>query len=134
MSISNVRAGLPIPLLVTIAVAALQGLFLLGYAVLEMLHLTRGRVTMGLTTALFFALLGAALLACAAALRGRGTWARGPVVLAQLIQLGVAWSFRGTEPAEVAVTLALVVLAGAALVGIFHPRSLAALEPRASED
>ena len=44
------------------------------------------------------------------------SWARAPVVLAQLIQLGVAWSFRGGGDTAVVVgaaaVVAVVVLAG----------------------
>jgi hypothetical protein len=45
--------------------------------------------------------------------------------MAQLIQLGVAWSFRGGDSTLVAVALAGVALV--VLVGIFHPASLRAL-------
>ena len=80
---------------------------------------------MGVTTAVFFLAYGGGLLACAWALRGRRSWARGPVVLAQLIQLGLAWSFRGSAP--LALVLALAGVALVVLVGVFHPASLDAL-------
>ena len=38
----------------------------------------------------------------------RESWARSPVVLAQLLQLGVAWSFRQEPTTWVAVALAVV--------------------------
>ena len=53
------------------------------------------------------------------------SWARGPAVLAQLIQLGLAWSFRGDPTTLVAIALAVVALV--ALAGIFHPASTHAL-------
>jgi hypothetical protein len=80
---------------------------------------------MGITTTVFFVAYGAGLGACAWGLRRRMSWSRAPVVLAQLIQLGVAWSFRGGATTVVAVVAAA--LAALVLAGIFHPASLAAL-------
>jgi hypothetical protein len=85
---------------------------------------------MGVTTAVFFLGYAAALLLCGYGLLRLSSWARSPIVLAQLIQLGLAWSWRG-NPA-VAVPLALAAIA--ILVAIFAPASLAALEPRDGED
>jgi hypothetical protein len=115
----------PATLLLAVGLVALQAVTLIGLAVLELAHLTVGRLTMGVTTALFFLLYGAALLLCGYGLLRLASWARSPVVLAQLIQLGLAWSWRGTP--AVAVTLA--VLAVATLGGLLAPASLAALEP-----
>jgi hypothetical protein len=47
-------------------------------------------------------------------------------VLAQLIQLGLAWNFRAAPTTWLAVVLAVVALV--VLVGIFHPASIRALE------
>ena len=47
------------------------------------------------------------------------------VVLAQLIQLGVAWSFKDGDTVLVAAALAIVALV--VIAGILHPRSIAAL-------
>ena len=58
---------------------------------------------MGVTTAVFFAVYGAALLLCAWSVHRGQSWARSPIVLAQLIQLGLAWSFRGGDTTLVAV-------------------------------
>ena len=77
---------------------AVEGLFLVGYAVLELFHLSADRVALALTTTAFFAAFGAGLLVCCT-----GRWpgcGPGPAarcVVAQLIQLLVAWSFRGGE-------------------------------------
>lgn len=93
---------------------AAQGLFFLGYAVLEVGHLNGARVVMGATTALFFAGYGLALLVCARALLKRQSWARGPVVMAQAIHFMVAWGFRGgatTWVAVVGIAISLSVLA-----------------------
>ncbi|MEP9361571.1 hypothetical protein ABLE68_01310 [Nocardioides sp. CN2-186] len=115
----------PAPLLVAASLVAVEGGLLVVYAVLEIFSVGSGRVTMGVTTALFFALYGAGLLACAWALSRRGSWARSPIVLAQLIQLGLAWNFRGGDTTLAAVVIALVSVV--VLAGIFHPASLEAL-------
>ena len=115
----------PAPLLVAASLVAVEGLVLVLYGVLEAAAITGGRVTMGVTTAIFFLAYGGGLLACAWALRGRRSWARGPVVLAQLIQLGLAWSFRGSAP--LALVLALAGVALVVLAGVFPPASLDAL-------
>jgi hypothetical protein len=47
-------------------------------------------------------------------------------VLAQLIQLGIAWSFRGGDTTLVAVALAVVALV--VVVGLLHPASIDALD------
>ncbi|GAA4370555.1 hypothetical protein [Nocardioides caricicola] len=115
----------PAPLVVAASLTAVEGLVLLGYAVLELASISSDRVAVALTTSVFFAGYGALLLAAAWALTHRRSWARSPVVLAQLIQLGVAWSFRGGDTTVVAVVTALVAVV--VLVGLFVPSSLAAL-------
>ncbi|WP_244929388.1 hypothetical protein [Nocardioides sp. W7] len=119
------RPTLPRPLLVAAVLAALEAVVLIASAVLELVNISSVRVTMGLTTALFFLVYGAALALCAWGLTRLAGWSRAPVVLAQLIQLGVAWSFRGGETTAVSIVLAVVAVA--VLVGIFHPDSTAAL-------
>lgn len=94
-------------------------------AVAELASLSAGRLTMGITTAVFFLGYGLTLVLCGALLSRRVTWARSPAVLAQLIQLGLAWSFRGDPTTLVAFGLAVVALV--VLAGIFHPTSLEAL-------
>lgn len=121
-------SALPGPLRLAAVLGALQGAALLLYAVLELLSVTSERVTMGATTALFFAAYGAALVLCARWLLQGRSWARSPLVLAQLIWLGVAWSFRGGGTTWVAALVAAVALV--ALIGLLHPRSLEALTPR----
>ena len=107
------------------SLVVVEALLLLGYGVAELGALTGTRLVMGLTTALFFLVYGAGLVFCAWSLTRRQSWSRAPVVLAQLIQVLVAWSFVGGETTTVAVVLlvtALVVLAG-----VFHPASLSAM-------
>ncbi len=107
------------------ALAGVEALLLALFGVAELFSLTGARVTMGVTTTLFFLGYGAGLAWCAWRLSLGESWARAPVVLAQLIQLGVAWSFRGEGTTGAAAALA--VLAVIVLGGIFHPRSLTAL-------
>ena len=115
----------PAPLVVAASLVAVEGLLLLGYAVLEIANVSSDRVAVGVTTSLFFAAYGALLLGAAWAITHGGSWARSPIVLAQLIQLGVAWSFRGGDTTAAAVALALVAVV--VLLGILSPSSIEAL-------
>ena len=115
----------PAPLVVAASLAAVQGLLLVGYAVLELVSIHADRVAMALTTSIFFLAYGLALVACAWGLSRRGSWARSPVVLTQLIQLGLAWSFWGGQTRLVAAGIAVAALV--VLAGLFHPASIAAL-------
>lgn len=115
----------PPPLVVAASLVAVEGAMLLMLAVLEAFNLSLDRLTMGLTTAVFFAAYGAGLLVCARQVTRGQSWARSPIALAQLIQLGVAWSFRGGGTTLVAVGLAVVALV--VLAGMLHPASVKAL-------
>lgn len=124
------RLGLPIvnapkPLLFAAAIGVLEAVVLVVLGVLELLNLSSERLAMGLTTAGFFFLVAAALVACAFGLAHLKSIARSPLVLAQLIALGVASSFLGMP----VVALTIAAFAVACLVGIFHPASIEALEP-----
>ena len=105
---------------------ALESLALVLQGFYEVGVLSTSRATMGVTTALFFVVYGAGLAACGWQLYRLRSWARAPVVLAQLIQLLVAMSFWGGSTTVVAVALLLVALL--VLVGVFHPASIAALD------
>ena len=120
------RRRVPLPLVVACALVALEALALVVFGLVELRSVEAAKLTMGLTTSLFFAVYGVGLAVFAWLLYRLQSWTRAPVVLAQLIQLGVAWSFRGGATTSVAVALALVAVL--ALAGIFHPASLAALE------
>lgn len=119
------RPDKPAPLVVAASLVAVEGLLLLGYAVLELASLSTERAAVALTTAVFFAAYGGLLLACAWAVTHGRSWARSPIVLAQLIQLGVAWSFRGGDTTWVAVAMALAAIV--VLVGLLNPVSIDAL-------
>ena len=112
--------------MVSAALVGLQGLFLLGYGLLEFWHTSGDRLTMGLTTGLFFAAYGGLLLACAYAFVNRGGWARSPVVLTQGIAILVAWGFRSGDTTAIAAVV--VVVAVVILAGVFAPSSRGAFD------
>ena len=118
--------GVPAPLKVAASLTAVEAVLLLIYAVVEVFNFSPGKAAVTFTTAVFFALYGGALLICAWGLVGGRSWARSPVILAQLIQLGLAWSFRGGDTTVVAVALALVSLV--VIVGVLHPASIKHLD------
>jgi hypothetical protein len=110
---------------VAAGLVGLEGLFLLLLAVLELLGVHSGRVTLAVTTALFFVALGAGLAFCAWGLFRARSWARGPVVAAQLIGVLLSFSFWGGGTTPGAVALLAVTLA--VLVGVLNPASTRAL-------
>ena len=118
-------AARPPYLAVGAGLAALEGVVLLVYAVLEVAHATSGRVGLAVSTAVFFAVVGGALVTCAYGLWRAHSWARSPVIVVQLITLLTAFSFVGGETTPVAVVLGAVSVA--VLVCLLHPRSTAAL-------
>jgi hypothetical protein len=103
----------------------LQGLCLCVLAVLEVFALDTERITLGVTTGLFFLALGGGLLFCAWGLLRVRSWARGPVVAVELIGVLLSFSFWGGETTLVAVAILLVSLG--VLVGVLHPASTRAL-------
>ncbi|MDP2775060.1 MAG: hypothetical protein Q8O61_16020 [Nocardioides sp.] len=114
----------PPPLLVAASLVAVQGLLLVLFAVLEAASISSERLSMGVSTSVFFLAYGAALLGCAWALTRQHVWARGPVLLTQLIQLGLAWNLRDVPAASVPMAVvALIVVAG-----MLHPATQAVLE------
>lgn len=117
----------PRPLLIAAALCAVEAVGLLVAAVAEGVAFDPDRAVMGATTTAFFAAYAVALLGCAwAVTRGR-SWGRSPLVLAQLIQLGVAWSFRGGSTTWLAAVLAVVALVVG--VGLVHRSTTAFLLP-----
>lgn len=115
----------PPPLVVAATLAAVEGLLLVAYGVLEAAHTHADRAAMGITTSLFFALLGGLLASCAwLVVRGR-SWARSPIIVAQVMFLGLAYNFLGGSTTWVSVGLALV--AAVVLAGLLHPASIEAL-------
>lgn len=119
------RSTPPPALIVGASLAAVEALVLVGYGVAELASVAGGRIAVALTTGVFFALYGGFLGWCAYALYRLHSWARSPVVLAQLIQIGVALSFWGGATKPVAITL--IAVAVVTLVGVLHPASVDAL-------
>ena len=114
----------PPPLNVAASLVALQGAGLVIFGVLELANVTSERLSMGVSTAIFFLVYGVALTACASGLTQKQGWTRGPVLITQLFQLGLAWNIR--EYALIAVLLA--VTAAVALAGVLHPATLKVLQ------
>lgn len=129
---SGVAAGNPPPLTAAASLVAVQAVVLILLAVLEVASLADDRRSLGLSTAVFFGAYGVVLLTAAWGLHRRATWARGPVLITQLIMLGLAWNVRDL----VAVAIALVVCAVIVLAGMLHPDTVAALDrdPTAGDD
>jgi hypothetical protein len=115
----------PAPLIVAVSLAAVEALCYLVYGVTELAAVNRERAQMGATTAVFFLVYGAGLGYCTWMVYRLRSWARAPVVMVQIIQLLLAWNFRGGDTTWVAVALGVVALV--VLAGIFHPQSLEAL-------
>lgn len=120
------RHGAPPPLVVAAGLTLVEGLLTVMYGISEAVHITSQRLVMGVSTAAFFVAYGAAMMLCAWGLNRLRTWARGPVLLAQLIWLGLAWNFREGETLPLAIMLA--VPAAIVLVGMLLPSSVDALE------
>jgi peptidoglycan/LPS O-acetylase OafA/YrhL len=116
----------PRSLVVAAVLVCLEGLFGIGFGIAEALHTTSSRATMGVSTALFFVVVGAALVFCAWGLSRSSGWARGPVLIAQLLCLGLAWNFKGGDTWPGAIALAVPAIG--VLVAILRPASLAALD------
>jgi hypothetical protein len=111
---------------VAVSLVGIEGVSLVVYGLLQVPALTAARATMVLTSTLFFVVYGAALGYFGWQLHRLRSWTRAPVVLAQLIQLGVAWSFRGGTTTTLAAGLAVVAVL--VMAGVFHPESLRAVE------
>jgi len=120
------RHGAPAPLVTAAGLTLVEGLLTVMYGIGEAVHITSDRVVMGVTTSIFFVAYGAAMIVCAWGLNRLRTWARGPVLLAQLILLGLAWNFREGDTLPVAIGLA--VPAAIVLLGMLLPSSVDALE------
>lgn len=118
----------PAPLTVAASLVTVEAMVFVVLAVAELASFESQKAVMGATTALFFLGYGAGLGFCAWAIVRLKSWARAPIVVAQLLQLLVAWSFLGGETTWVAVGLAVVAVI--TLAGIFHPDSLDALSER----
>ena len=120
------RHGAPPALVTAAGLVLIEGILTVMFGISEAVQIRSERLVMGVTTAVFFVVYGAALLVCAWGLNRLRTWARGPVLLTQLIWLLLAWSFREGDTWPIA--LGLAVPAVIALVGMLVPSSVDALE------
>jgi hypothetical protein len=114
----------PLTIVMAAVLLALEGLLGLGYAGVALGEVRMSRAAIGVGVAILMAAFGLLLLLVARGVFLGRRWSRGPAVVAQLILLPIAWSFRGGVTTWISVTLAA--LAIAALVGLLHPRSTAA--------
>ena len=87
-----------------------EGAALVVLAVIEVVNLDSGRLVVGITTTIFFVLYAAGLVAAAIGLARARSWARAPLMLSELIQVGLAWSFHGPGTDPVAPLLAVSAL------------------------
>ncbi|WP_040320069.1 hypothetical protein [Aeromicrobium marinum] len=103
-------------LLVASVLVTLQALALLGLAVADLGQLSGERLGLGVSVALFFVAAGLGLVAAVVALNRGAGGARGPLVVAQLISLGLAWNLRGADLGDAGLPWVPAVLAGGAVV------------------
>jgi hypothetical protein len=113
------------------ALVALEAVALLILGVTAVFTVNADRVVLGATNAAFFLGCGIGLGTCARGLARLRSWSRGPVVLTQLIQLGIAWSFAGRDTAWLAVALAVPALLVLAVV--LAPATTSALYDEAAD-
>jgi hypothetical protein len=114
----------PPPLTVAASLVGIQATVLVALAVLELASVSSERMSMGVSTAVFFLVYGVVLGICAWSLTQQQGWTRGPVLITQLIQLGLAWNLRDAP----LVALMLAVTAGVVLAGMLHPATLKVLQ------
>ena len=126
------RHGTPAPLAVAAGLTFVEGVLTFIFGLGEAVSIDSDRLVMGLTTAAFFMGYGVVLIVCAWGMNTVRPWSRGPVLLAQLIWLGLAWNFRSGETMLIAI--GLVVVAAIVLAGLLHPRSIDALERAAQRE
>jgi hypothetical protein len=116
----------PLPLTLAAVLAAVEGAALVVEGLSLVPVMESERLTMGVTSLLFFLIYGGALAFCAWQLHRRHSWARAPIVLAQLIQIMVGASFWGGSTTALSV---VIIGVGVLTLGcVFHPAALTALE------
>ena len=117
----------PWTLLLTVVAAGLEAVAMLVWAILEFVRIPgAASLTTALAGGVFFLLCAAGIGWCTFMIWRLESWSRAPLVLVQLIVLGLAWNLR----ADLALAGGLAVVAIVALAGIFAPPSIAALEER----
>jgi hypothetical protein len=112
-------------LLVAAALVVIEAMSLLGVGVSVVAGSDTRRLLLDVTTTVFFACYGGGLLLCAWGLSRGRRWARAPVVLTQLIQLLVSWSFFSGATRWLAVLMAGTAVV--VLVAVLSPAATRAL-------
>lgn len=97
-------------ILTAAALVGVEALGLAAFAVVDLVSADGSRVGSAVGTALFFVVCAGGLGLAARGLSRRERWARGPVVLSQLIVLGLAWGLRASS-ASIAAVLTVVAVA-----------------------
>ena len=103
----------------------IQALALVIFGVVELVSHHRD-LGFGVGAALFFVAYGVGIGFCAWGLLDLHRWARGPTLLIELLNLGLAWSLRGASTWGAAIALAVPSVV--VLVCILLPASVEALE------
>lgn len=117
----------PWTLLLTVVAAGVETVAMLAWGALEFVRIPdAASLTTAIAGGLFFLLCALGIGWCTFKLWRLESWSRAPLVLVQLIVLGLAWNLRE----DLAITGALALVAAVALAGIFAPPSIAALEER----
>jgi hypothetical protein len=119
---SKLSEDAPAPLKVAAGVVLVEAIVLLGYSLSLLGKIDSRHPQVAITTSIAFAIFAVGLTWCAWSVTQGRSWARSPIVLAQLIQLMVGWSFHASPTTAIAIALALAALI--TLAGIFHPASL----------
>jgi len=101
------------------------------FGVVQLSDIEQQHPSVALTTMSFFVLYGAGLGWCAWGFARLRSWSRGPIVLAQLLQLGLAWSFLGGSSWWIALGLGIPAVA-VTLVAV-SPSTTSALYGTAGE-
>ncbi|MGH3353252.1 MAG: hypothetical protein ACRDPS_21500 [Nocardioides sp.] len=118
-------ANRPWTLLLTVVAAGLEATAMLVWSVLDFVRIPgAASLTTAIAGGIFFLLCGAGIGWCVYMLWRLESWSRAPLVLVQLIVLGLAWNLRD----DLALAGGLAAVAVVALAGIFAPPSIAALE------
>lgn len=112
----------PLTLRLAGAFVAIESLLLVLVAVLGLIAPSNIGVALGLGVLYVVSAIGLAL--AGVGLWERRSWGRAPVVLAQLVILGVAWDVHQDAPA---VAIGGLLLGVAVLVCVLHPASTRAL-------
>lgn len=119
------RSARSASILLAASLVLLEAVTLVAFAVLDLADVTSGRIALGVGGSVFFVVYAAGEAVAAVGLLRLARWSRGPVVFAQLVQLGLAWGLREADPSWLSGLLALVALV--VLVCLLRPATTRAL-------